>query len=129
MEPNPEDIPKEELLQLCMKLNKRMQAMESKGKELFKKKNSLQIERQKLVSLLETIVGKPLQPNPVDADLDMEMIESSWSDWDQIRRESIANLERRIIEANISPNSPPDSGVEKAPQVSIVSICQYLIPS
>jgi hypothetical protein len=33
-----EDIPREELLALCMKMNKRMQAMESKGKELVRKK-------------------------------------------------------------------------------------------
>lgn len=86
MEQNPEDIPKEELLQLCMKLNKRMQAMETKGKEIFKKKNTLQLERQKLLNLLESVVLQPLQPNPSDADLDFNLIESVWNNWNTSRQ-------------------------------------------
>jgi hypothetical protein len=47
-----EDIPKEELMHLCMKMNKRMQAMESKGKDLVRKKATLLTERSKLLELM-----------------------------------------------------------------------------
>lgn len=36
MESNPEDIPKEDLLHLMMKMNKRMQLMETKGQDLVR---------------------------------------------------------------------------------------------
>lgn len=107
MEQNPEDIPKEELLALCMKLNKRMQAMETKGKEIFKKKNTLQLERQKLLGLLESVLLQPLQPSPNDADLDFPVVEAAWNAWDQKRREHLAQLEQNASQPAVTVAAVP----------------------
>lgn len=117
MEQKPEDIPKEELLQLCMKLNKRMQAMETRGKEILKKKNTLQLERQKLLSLLEAVVHVPLQPSPIESDLDFENVEQLWNDWDKKRREHLVYLERNIDELKSAPIAMPSapSSVDAVP--------------
>ena len=50
---NPDDIPKEELLHLCMKMNKRMQGMEYKGQELIRKQKSLLAERKELIQIIK----------------------------------------------------------------------------
>lgn len=70
------DIPKEELLHLCMKLNKRMQTMETKGKELLKKKNTLQSERDRLLKMVEGTIGSTVSVLGADGDLDLDRIES-----------------------------------------------------
>ena len=57
---NPDDIPKEDLVQLCMKLNKRMQSMESKGTELSKKIKSLKSEKKDLLDILKECLSIPL---------------------------------------------------------------------
>lgn len=128
MEQNPEDIPKEELLQLCMKLNKRMQAMETKGKEIFKKKNTLQLERQKLLGLLEAVILQPLQPTPNDADLDFPVVEAAWNAWDQKRREHLAQLEQKASQPTLAvaavpvPSAEGDLlGLDDAPAVTNAS--------
>lgn len=40
VENSPYDIPKEDLMHLCMKMNNRMQSMEAKQKELLKAKKA-----------------------------------------------------------------------------------------
>jgi hypothetical protein len=59
-----EDIPKEELMHLCMKMNKRMQAMESKGKELVRRKATLLTERNKLLELMGTSSSLSILKDP-----------------------------------------------------------------
>jgi chromosome segregation ATPase len=93
-EQNFSDIPKEELLQLCMKLNKRMQTMESKGKELLKKKNTLQTDREKLIKMMEFVMGISLLPSP-DADLDLIMVEERWN-----------GVLARLTQQNVAPVAP-----------------------
>lgn len=136
MEQKPEDIPKEELLQLCMKLNKRMQAMETKGKEILKKKNSLQIERQKLLGLIEAVVHVPLQPSPAENDLDFTVVETAWNDWDRTRREHLVGLEQKVqsFEAGRSaiPIIPPPPRVDtnrEADLLGLESIDETSIPA
>ncbi|RYY86147.1 hypothetical protein EON63_06220 [archaeon] len=75
-EHNMSDIPKEELLHLCMKLNKRMQTMETKGKELLKKKNTVQSERDRLLKMIESTIGSAVSVVSSDGDLDLDRIES-----------------------------------------------------
>ena len=91
----PQDIPKEELMTLCMKMNKRMQAMETKGKELVKKKTVLLNERQKLLDLLGGVVPLLVLPNS-ENDLDLSAIEQSWTEFDAKRKEHIVELESKI---------------------------------
>jgi hypothetical protein len=96
VEKNPEDIPKEELMQLCMKMNKRMQAMETKGKELVKKKTSLLNDRHKLLELINNVMNLPLS-SPEDQDLDFNIIESSWFKWDSARKELMNEYEQKLL--------------------------------
>ena len=93
-EKNPEEIPKEELLHLCMKMNKRMQAMEGKGKELVRKKNILLTERAKLLELFKSFVNIPITDN--DSDLDIEVIESSVLRWQQKNSSNLVELEQKL---------------------------------
>jgi hypothetical protein len=95
VEKNPEDIPKEELMQLCMKMNKRMQAMETKGKELVKKKSSLLNDRHKLLELINTVTNLPLSLD--DQDLDMNVIESSWLKWSSAHKASTDEYEQKLL--------------------------------
>jgi chromosome segregation ATPase len=98
----PEDIPKEELLHLCMKMNKRMQAMETKGKELLKKKNTLQNERQKLLTLIETTLNHSFHVSN-DQELDVNLVEKTWNDWDTNNIVKIKDYERQL--QNLSSKS------------------------
>jgi hypothetical protein len=80
MESNPEDIPKEDLLHLCMKMNKRMQSMETKGQELVKVKAVLLAERKQLIDAIKQVVIIPVNPlddNEVDIGLAIELLNKS----------------------------------------------------
>jgi hypothetical protein len=95
-EATPQDIPKEELMSLCMKMNKRMQGMEARGKELVKKKTVLAAERQKLLDLFRTVMPVPILANQ-DADLDLAAIEQSWQECEAKRRDQLSDLEAKVI--------------------------------
>jgi hypothetical protein len=95
-EASPQDIPKEELMSLCMKMNKRMQGMEARGKELVKKKAVMAAERQKLLDLFRTVMPVPILSNQ-EADLDMAAIEQSWQEFEAKRRDQLADLESKVI--------------------------------
>jgi hypothetical protein len=96
---NPEEIPREELLALCMKMNKRMQIMESKGQELVKKKGSLLSERRQLLEALMLLgVATPLSGSAAqdDTDLDVEAVLNEVSRTEEERRTDIATLLQKI---------------------------------
>lgn len=95
-EKNPEDIPKDELVHLCMKMNKRMQAMEAKGKELVRQKSRLVEERKLLLELMQSSVQfRTLATD--DSDLDLPVIEAAWKDWQRSNHEHVTVLEEKII--------------------------------
>ncbi len=95
IEGTPDDIPKEELMQLCMKMNKRMQAMETKGKELVKKKTSLLNDRQKLLALIQSCINLTISTSD-DQELDIQTIELNWQKWDSNCRSNIIELEQKL---------------------------------
>ena len=90
-----EDIPREELLALCMKMNKRMQAMEIKGKELVRKKGTLLEERHLLLDWIVSDINSTnnsslaVLSNAVsvmngkdnEGDLDISVITASFEKW------------------------------------------------
>lgn len=84
-------------MNLCMKMNKRMQAMEAKGKDLVKKKTTLLMERQKLLDLFRTVMPIPILSKE-DNDLELEVIEKSWTEFDSKRRDQISDLEHKLVE-------------------------------
>mmetsp|Transcript_658 Transcript_658/g.1525 ORF Transcript_658/g.1525 Transcript_658/m.1525 type:complete len:598 (+) Transcript_658:194-1987(+) len=56
----PDDIPKQDLLNLCMKLNKRMKSLESKGQEMAKKYDIVLSERNSLMNLIAVTTDIPI---------------------------------------------------------------------
>jgi hypothetical protein len=113
-EQRPEDIPREELLQLCMKMNTRMKTMESKYKEISRKKTTLVNERMALIQHLETILqsplllttaasaGDPLSPQaaggvaPGEQDLDLQYIQRKVDQYQEVSSAKKKNHEDRI---------------------------------
>lgn len=93
----PQDIPKEELMALCMKLNKRMQSMETKSKDLLRKQKSLIEERKCLVELISSTVTISIGVQD-DHDLNIDLIQDSWAQWKELHRESVVKLEQKVSE-------------------------------
>ncbi len=119
-----QDIPKEELLHLCMKMNKRMATIETKGKELLKKKNTLLSERQKLLLLIEATINTSFH-TPPEQDLDLPLVEKTLNEWDTNRLAKAKQYEHQIQEllaqGNTSAKSelPPSSDLtEIATEIS-----------
>ena len=93
----PQDIPPAELMNLCMKMNKRMQAMEAKGRDLVKKRTMVLMERQKLLDMMKTVMPIPILPKD-DSDLDFVAIEAAWAQFDVQRRTQVSDLEEKVVE-------------------------------
>ncbi len=70
-----DDIPKEELMNLCMKMNKRMQLMENKITELSEARKTAINDRKQLLDLIKTAVTLP---DDIDAKFDVKLISSLW---------------------------------------------------
>lgn len=68
-ESKPEDIPKEDLLHLCMKMNKRMQTLEAKCTELTKKHKDVLEEKRELLDIIRTYVTDGVLPDEEHLDL------------------------------------------------------------
>ena len=102
-----DDIPHEELLLLCMKMQKRMQVMETKGQELIKKKVMLLQERKVLLEgvnqLLESsaLSSSSVLP-PDDQDIDLEALFGTIRSASETRRLKMSSLEQRLIETELA---------------------------
>lgn len=91
---NPEDIPKEDLLHLCMKMNKRMQALEAKGAEMNKKCKDLGTEKRQLLDIIKSYVNGDVS---TDADaLDMVALREKVSRQSALTKDAIKSLEDRL---------------------------------
>jgi len=93
---SPQDIPKEELMNLCMKMNKRMQAMETKGKELVRKKALLLSERHRLLELMKTVMPVPVLSKE-DSDLDIDTVERNWAEFENTRKNHTIAMEEKLL--------------------------------
>jgi chromosome segregation ATPase len=103
-EKSPDDIPKEELVHLCMKMNKRMQNMELKGQELIRKKNSLLTDRKILLDFLKSI---PLHIQfSDDQEIQLEVLLEGWKQYTSTQHETISSLESKLaaLELTLSQN-------------------------
>jgi hypothetical protein len=90
-EMNPNDIPKDELLQLCMKLNKRMQTLETKHTELVHKYKVVSQERNSLFDIFRSSTSN--LPENVD---DVSTLGDLWTQQQQEERIHIRKLEEEI---------------------------------
>lgn len=95
MESNPEDIPKEDLLHLCMKMNKRMQSMETKGQELVKMKAVLLAERKQLIDAIKQVVVIPVNPLD-DNEFDIGLATDSLKKSEENQKALVNSLEQKI---------------------------------
>jgi hypothetical protein len=98
-ETNPEDIPKEDLLHLCMKMNKRMQALESKGADMAKKLKDSTEEKKQLFDIIKTYISIPITFQDQDT-LDLTMIREKVMLQGVQTKDAIKTLEDRIAAAD-----------------------------
>lgn len=113
-ESNPNDIPKEELLQLCMKLNKRMQALESKHTDLIAKYKSLNQEKNTLLDLIRNSLTVPI--TEID---DIVAIGEIWRKQYQEERDHQQKLEEELKLLKSSHSESPE------PQDEVIMITLF----
>ena len=117
----PKDIPYDELMQLCLKLNKRMQVMEAKGQELVKRGRSLSNDRRHLLDLFSEIVGKSTMLED-DEIIDIESLRENWA---KAETEKIQSLQTHINTSSSNPNyniNKTSSSEQLSDQSSLPSI-------
>ena len=93
----PFDIPKDELMALCMKLNKKMQSLESKCHDLNRVKISLNDDRLFLIQTISSILEENISVN-ADESTPRPMIQNIVDKWKSSQHENISSLEKKIIE-------------------------------
>jgi hypothetical protein len=92
-ESTPDDIPREDLVHLCMKMNKKMQAMETKGQELTRKKNLLLADKHTFLEFINLI---PLRVSFGDDDaVDKEVLATNWSQYNELQQKLTRSLEEK----------------------------------
>ena len=95
IENSPYDIPKEDLMHLCMKMNKRMQAMESKLAETTKSKKSTAVDRKILLDLIRSSLpslGDLAESNAVD----IETVVAAWNANEVHRNTRLREVEGQV---------------------------------
>ena len=95
VESTPNDIPKEELLQLCMKLNKRLQALETKHSDLLQKHQIITQERLTLFDLLKSSINERLVLEN-DQNNNVEYIKEKWIQLHQEEKNRIQKLQEEV---------------------------------
>ena len=103
------EIPKEDLMQLCMKLNKRMQMMEKAGKELSNKNKMLRVERSKMIMFLSEILSTPLKFAD-DEVVDVSSLRESWKRKDDEKLHKMQSLQHQLqlLQHNLKLGSEQD---------------------
>lgn len=91
------DIPKDELMALCMKLNKKMQSLESKNHDILRQKNRLTEDRHFLIDLMSHISNINI-PNQPEAALDKVSVTNSLKKWSEDQQKLISALKGKISE-------------------------------
>ena len=100
---NPDDIPKEELLHLCMKMNKRMQGMEHKGQELLRKQKSLLLERRELIQIIRSSLklhganSDTTSNNNEDDEIDVVMLKGLFESSEMRKQEKYKQMEDTLF--------------------------------
>ena len=111
----PGDIPKDELMLLCMKMQKRMQAMEVKGQELVRKKTTLLDERKALLRSVQALIPTEQVVTPDDENnLDLEAIDGTIAKAEAVRMAKVTMLEQKLAELEISSRQPPPATTASA---------------
>jgi len=94
----PFDIPKEELMALCMKLNKKMQSLESKCHDLTKQKTKLLDERQFLADAISQISHVNVLVTHDDAASEPVLHRETLSKWKVSQIQRLETLESKAVD-------------------------------
>jgi hypothetical protein len=116
IENSPYDIPKEDLMHLCMKMNKRMQAMEAKLADVNKSKKVIAADRKGLLDLIRTVIPS-LEGDAVDPWVYAQYIETVTAAW-------TANEERR--NSHLCELEGKARALEQAHKLELISFEQKL---
>lgn len=92
------DIPKEELMALCMKLNKKMQSLESKCHDLTRQKTRLLDERQFLADAISQISRVNVLMSHDDAAIEPVLHRETLSKWKVSQIQLIETLESKTVD-------------------------------
>lgn len=98
IENSPYDIPKEDLMHLCMKMNKRMQAMEAKLADVTKSKKVIAADRKGLLDLIRTVIPS-LEGDAVDPwvyNRYIETVTAAWTANEERRNSHLRELEGKV---------------------------------
>lgn len=118
-----EDIPKDDLMALCMKMNKRMQSLESKHSMLYKRSKTLLAERRSLLDLLALHVpGMSVLSAEDSSDVDTQAMADIWSEHNRARQErteetlriAVAAAEERGRTSAYADGAPPGEVHDRA---------------
>ena len=93
---NPEDIPKDDLLHLCMKMNKRMQGLEARGAEISKKYKEVSEEKKQLLDIIKTYASASLPLTIADETLDISVLRERVMSHSAQSKDIIKSLEDRV---------------------------------
>ena len=119
VEKSPLDIPKEELMALCMKMNKRMNVLESKSSELLRRNSRLLEERRRLKDLISSTTSTPSLVND-DENLDLDHLVDGWEKWNKNNRQKIRQLENKL--ADLESRCSAVAGDELSNQFPVNSV-------
>lgn len=103
-----DDIPRDDLLQLCMKLNKRMQAMEIKGQDIVRLNTKLKIENRKFADFIESTSGIHINTDADEEVIDFENLKKHWEAWDSNRNTKLVQLEELTKSIQIKVELPKE---------------------
>jgi hypothetical protein len=97
VEKSPMDIPKEELMALCMKMNKRMQSLEAKNTESTNRINRLVDERRILLDLITSTINLNISAQNHE-DINTPLINDTWNQYKEQQQSRIFTLEQDLAD-------------------------------
>jgi hypothetical protein len=118
---NEVDIPKEELMALCMKLNKKMQSLESKCHDLNRIKTKLNDDRSFLVEIISNILENNISSN-MDEAIERPSIQNAVESWKSIQHENISLLEKKVTDLESKRNNNNNNNSNSKHEVNTFEI-------
>ena len=79
-EQSPQDISKEDLMALCMKMNKRMHSLEAKLEDIRQKKDTLIEEKKSILLLILNWIGFSCNQSGEEP-VDLLILQEAWDRW------------------------------------------------
>ena len=112
--------------------HQRMQAMETKGQELMRKKATLLTERRMLLDAVQNLVDAPAPTPQDDGDVDMDALFSLIASAEDVRRLKAEAVEEKLAElgrtaGTLAPPPPPSTASPVAPPSTSTAQAESLV--